>query len=335
MQGLEANDAAARYIAERFGLGGRPERMVPVGGGEMGRVYRLDAAGAAWAVKELFRRTDEDRVARQVAFQDAAARCGIRAPANLSTVDGRHLCSLPAELGGATVRLCSWIDGHPVQTADPGLSEWVGSAIGRIHGLSYPADGADHDPWYDACPTPKRWEELIAAGDAGGADWVSAIRSRLGSLLSLADLVTPAEPTAMICWHLDLQPDNVTRERASDEYVLLDWDDSGPEMPDRVLAMALWDWHVHGDEIDIKGIQGTLAAYRRAGGHAELTGIESFTAIVASYLNYVFVQAERTLHAQLSLDRRRRAAAELQSSLANPPDPARLMSVLNVARAQI
>lgn len=309
---------AAGYLSQRFQLGSVVGRLSPVARGAMGRIWRLTVSGHHYAVKELFWTADEDAVSREAAFRDAAAAAGIASPQNLRTDDGRYICTLPSDLGGGAVRMFTWVDGSPTDRDDPGLPQWVGHTLGLLHGLRHPCDGLAADPWYDQVPNPGRWAEVLAAAEATKQPWAAALAERVPLLQSLTSHVTRVDSTALVYSHLDFQPQNVLTDR-SGQRVLLDWEDAGPGMPDRVLAAVLCDWSIHEGAVDAGRARQILQAYWRAGGHASLTSLESFTAVLAGYINYIDAQASVSLDSTQTAHMRSHATHELHRFLADPP----------------
>ncbi|GAA5013596.1 hypothetical protein [Actinopolymorpha pittospori] len=120
---------------------------------------------------------------------------------------------------------------------------------------------------------------------------------------------------------------------AAGEHVLLDWEDAGPGMPDRVLASLLCNWGTHDGTINVGRVRRILEAYRRAGGHAALTGLESFSSVLAGYVNYyIEAQASVSLDEAQPVDMRDHATRELVSSLADPPRLDLYRALLGIAQ---
>ena len=316
--GFTPTQEAAGYLIERFQLGFGVGRLSPVARGAMGRIWRLSLPGHDYAVKELFWGADEAAAGREVAFRDAAAAAGIASPLNLRAGDGRFICHLPADFGGAAVRMFSWVEGGPVNLDDPDVPQWVGHTLGALHALRHPCDGIATDPWYDHVPEPARWKELLAEAEATKQPWAAALSERVPLLRCLSPHVRRVDPAALVYNHMDFQPQNVLTDTAG-AHVLLDWEDAGPGMPDRVLASLLCNWSTHDGAVNAGRVRQILGAYRRAGGHASLNGLESFSGVLAGYVNYIEAQASVCLDAAQPVDMRDHARQELVSSLADPP----------------
>lgn len=308
----------AGYVIEQYQLGTGVGRLSPVARGAMGRIWRLSVGDRDFAVKELFWGADEAAVLREAAFRDAAAGAGVASPVNLRTSDGHYVCQLPAELGGTAVRVFSWVEGRQVDPDDIGATQWIGNTLGVLHALRHPCDGLAPDPWYDQVPDSARWTELATRAAAARLSWAGALTERIPLFRSLTSRIARVDLTTLVYSHLDLQPQNVLIDSSGD-YVLLDWEDAGPGMPDRGVAGLLCGWSLRAGAVDVGRARLILRAYGQAGGHAVVTGVESFSAVLAGYLNYVDAQASVSLDAGQSPDMRAHAERELEGSLAEPP----------------
>jgi len=310
---------AVEHVCAAFGLPAGPGASITaMSRGAMGRIWRLDLGAERYAVKELFRESDEEPVRREAAVTARLEAAGIRLPGSLPGRDGRLVVPLPERLGGGWLRLYRWIDGVPADLADPELAVRVGDLLGRLHAHGLPPQG-EADPWYDTVPGPATWDQIADAALAQGAGWGPALAGRAGQLRDLADLVTPVARNRLITCHRDLHPDNVLVED-SGELVLLDWDDVGPACPGRELAGLLVDWHVGDDgHPDDAAIERTLAAYRAAGGPGRLHDEQSFGMHIACRLNFLHAQASVALDPGAAPEHRQYASSEISGTLTRLP----------------
>ena len=316
MQLLQPDDDTLCRLVELFGLEGVPRRLTPISRGGNGQVWRLDldGPGPSFAVKELFAGGDEQRVVAEVEFRDLAVAAGIRAPQNLRTVDGRYL----AQVGGAVVRVSSWVDGREPRPDDPGVPEWLGRTLATLHTLGHPFD-PDQAPTDPPIPDLATWLDLADLGTAAGQPWATTLARAAPGLAGLGARTQPVDPNRLVFSHHDVQPSNVLFDPKTQQFVLLDWDGAGPIDPGRELASRLYTWHVWDDQFHTQDARRTLRAYRAAGGHAAIGAAEAYGGIPDA-LGYIENQARASLNDTLPAAMREHSARETCQLLGVDPD---------------
>lgn len=295
-----------------FGLG--RVRGVPVvaARGEMGRIWRLETTTGTWALKEVFRPGPEaaDLARLDAAFQEAALGAGVSLPRPIIASDGRVLVEVGPADHRRSVRVYSWVDLRGREAVVP-VGE-VAAILGRLHGLAI-ADGRPIDPWYREPVPAERWPELIDRAGAAGVRWSAALERLVPDLLVGTELATQAFPgpgsgagssdqPATITCHLDYNPENVLLDTSGGP-VVVDWENSGPELADQELASAVAEFVA--DPADTAAF---LRAYADAGGPARLRGRSSFGMILTVQAALVRVYAERALDPLSSDEDRARSA---------------------------
>src|SRR4051812_16156949 len=90
-----------RAVATAFGLGAPRGAATYAARGELGFVYRLQAGGAAWAVKVLLEPPDAAAAKANACFQEAVIAAGVPAPRPRRTPEGAVVRTVEAEDGGS------------------------------------------------------------------------------------------------------------------------------------------------------------------------------------------------------------------------------------------
>ncbi|MDX3521794.1 phosphotransferase [Streptomyces scabiei] len=312
----------AGFIADAYGLGGGAWDMVPVARGALGQVWRLSGGGGGggpWAVKELLFGCDVEQVGREAALRDAAEDVGISAPRLFADRDGAYVSRLPDSMGGAYVKVYDWVDGDEADPADPETLHWCGRTLALLHRAGEGAGEAPAD-WYERCPGRDDWAALCETVGRAGMPWADALeRFAATSAVELARYVGPSGGEDVVTSHLDMRPQNVLVGRSGP--VLLDWDNAGPVSAERELARAVHVW-AGGDDFCADSARRLVRGYRDAGGRAVVRGVESFSMLFATELNYVRVQAECATDPEVTEAQREFASAQVVGLLGRLPDPA-------------
>jgi Ser/Thr protein kinase RdoA (MazF antagonist) len=313
---LQPGDDTLRCLVKLYGLAGVPRRLTPISRGGHGQVWRLDLdkPRRSFAVKELFAGGDEQRIIAEVEFRDLAVAAGIHAPETLRTVDGRYL----AQVSGVVVRVSSWTSGREPRPNDPSVAEWLGRTLATLHTLGHRVD-LDQVPADPPIPDLDTWLDLAEQGKAAGQAWATNLAHAAPNLAKLGAKTRPVDPERLVFSHHDVQPSNVCFDAETKQFVLLDWDGSGPIDPGRELASRLYTWHVWDDQFDTDGARSTLRAYRAAGGHARIGEAEAYGGIPDA-LAAIEGQARASLDDSLPAAMREHSARET-CLLVGPPPP--------------
>lgn len=286
---MELTAATTVALAQAFVLGTAVGPATLADHGERGRIWRLTTERGTWAVKQVLGPPDEARASADIAFQDAAAAAGIHLPRPVRTRDGAALldgAALPGAADGA-FRVFAWVDLDGGSEATAGD---FGRVVATLHRLDLPA-APNGEPWWGAVVELPEWEALLDAGRAGGEPWVAPLESALPDILDLAGIVHDDAPAELRTCHRDLSVLNVRRTRDG-SLVVLDWDNSGPAVPARELAVLLVVMTL---QRSMGAAVAVYDAYVRAGGPARIRSLADFSSVARGVHGLIRLYAGQTL----------------------------------------
>ncbi|MEU1474466.1 phosphotransferase enzyme family protein [Streptomyces sp. NPDC001668] len=303
-------------IADAYGLGAAAWTMTPVARGALGQIWKLSGNGTAWAVKELLFEKDQPDVRAESALRDAAETLGIAAPRLMPDRTGAHVVRLP---GGSWAKLYDWVDGTAADPSDPRILSWCGRTLAILHTAGQGATGTPSG-WYERCNPASDWAGLLAQVERAGLPWAGELaRFVATTAVELARHVSPSSPADVVTSHLDMRPQNVLV--GPDGPVLLDWDNAGPVSAERELARAVYVWS-GGNLFDVEAARLMVRAYRDAGGRATVRGLDAFSMLFATDLNYVYVQASCAVDPTVTAEQRAFGSREAVAKLRSLPEVA-------------
>jgi aminoglycoside phosphotransferase (APT) family kinase protein len=263
-------DPAAVIAA--FGLAGPVAGWAPVGGAWSNRVFRLEAGGRRYAVKEMRNPWAEPHWQQWLAeswdFEQRAIAAGVAAPPPVpNPASGCCLAWVsrhdPA-LGDAAVRVHHWVEGNP---PGPGpvpmdTARWAGQALATLHGLRARPRDRRLFP-VPSTGTASRWPELAQAAQRSGMAWAHLLTAAGPAVSLIAGLATSAgyRPDQEVLTHADIDQKNLIITPHGP--VLCDWDLATPLVPRRELAdvaMSLGCWENFAVSREV------LRSYHQAGG---------------------------------------------------------------------
>lgn len=281
--------ATQAFVADAYGLG-EPVDAVFIARGAMGAVNRMDTTlcgvPRSWTVKRSYwNQYTEHDIAREVDFTGRCESAGVPAPRSTQRIDGGgYILTVDDHPeGGTQYRVLEWVEGDVGRSDDPRTIPFLADWMARIHNLAVDPAGHPVDEWYVRATYD--WDDLAGRLARRAPDVAERVRTRRSDLRELADLVnTIQEPGAVWC-HSDMNASNLVWGPRGPQ--LIDWENSGPLVPQQELGCWVRSLGPLG--------KSAYAAYRQAGGPAEITNVTHLASSVAVHLNYVGVQAELLL----------------------------------------
>jgi hypothetical protein len=272
----------------------------------MGAVWRLETRTGVFAAKEAFwRPPEEERVRLEVAFR---AACGVRSPEPLTTPSGLYAVD--------DWRLYEWVDGVVPSRDDLDAMVWLAEQMAAIHTVAWTDGPMETQDFYHRVDVD--WPALALRAPE--------LATSVPRLIELTDLVNSTSLGELILVHRDLTPSNVLI--GADGPYLVDWDNVGPLAPAQELGFVLIN-----QLTDEHAVRRICSAYRQAGGPGEIAGPDGFATGLAIMLNFLHVQTNDSLDANLADEHRAFAASQISGQIQSLPAPGVLERAAQFARA--
>jgi Ser/Thr protein kinase RdoA (MazF antagonist) len=151
-----------------------------------------------------------------------------------------------------------------------------------------------------------RWREVVDAAHRAGRPWAGKVEALVPEMVAAEPLLDAPRPRLQRC-HLDFNLDNVLLD-ADGRVVVIDWENSGPAVPEQEVAFCLVEW----DD------PAFVAGYRAAGGDftARDVGVFALRFAVEAHLLELFVR--RALDPATADEDRMRAEQAVADKLRAP-----------------
>ncbi len=262
---LAAADATA--VAEAFGLGESAVLRGPIARGQLGQIWRLEADGVPWAVKEWFASPDVVAVESNARFSDTALAAGVFTPRSRLSQEG----SIVAEVVGTQVRVMEWVDlAGRSRRLDPAE---VGRTVARLHQVGRPT-GERVGNWFATGMGAAAWRDMHGRLVRARAPFADDLAVLLPDLIAVEEVIEV--PSRTIVCHRDLWADNVLAS-ADGRVCVIDFENLGPADPAHEIAMVLYEF---GDDDPDRAAR-LYSAYLDAGGPGRVSRRGHFTMLVA------------------------------------------------------
>lgn len=235
-------------LCTRYYLGEPTAAPLPVTGGLIHRLYRLDTTMGLFAVKRLNPEIMQyqniyDNFRQSEAIAASFATAGIPAVLALDGPGG-----VVQDFAGVTVMVYPWCEGTvlPKSAASTEKARHVGALLGRIHAMNLRLPGA-------ALPPPpstrgpmaeEPWAIAVRRGQEQQVEWTSVVEVALPDLFAWdRDRIAAdaALPQTLVLSHCDLDQKNIIWQD-DDTPFLIDWESAGPTCPGMEIIGAALDW---------------------------------------------------------------------------------------------
>lgn len=261
-------EGTAEAICNRYNLGELTVAPVPVTGGLIHRLYRLETTTGTFAVKwlnpEVMRYENiYDNLRRSEVIAAVFAAAGVPAVLARDAPGGTV-----QDFGSVTVIVYPWREGIVLakSAASPEEAYQIGAILGRMHALNLPSEAppephSAHEPMAE-----EPWTTLVRRGQEQKVEWASAVEAALPDLFTwdreriAADV---ALPQTFVLSHCDLDQKNVIWQN-SQMPLLIDWESVGLTHPSGEILGAALDWSGQkAGPPDRAAFKAVLAGYRQ------------------------------------------------------------------------
>jgi hypothetical protein len=284
----EAPDGLAAGVAEAFGLGAVQGPMTAIRYEYMGRRWCLETDRGRFMLSPVFDWIDDRQAEVAVDLQTRAREAGVASPVPVRTPEG----GLVRRVQDQSWRVDEWVDlgPTPVPPVPTSVARRVGELLAAVHAVGVETDRAVEGPWITQRPTEASWAKLLERAQVAGMPWADELAALSPTIAELSAVLGEARPGEAIISNCDIVLEAVRFGRG-DELVVVHWDFAGPMYRDWELATMLYHWAIEsGPSVD--AARALLDGYReRAGGDGPVLRLDSFTAAISGWLNWLHNQA--------------------------------------------
>jgi thiamine kinase-like enzyme len=294
---LANNGAHLDRLCELFQLGPPGRQLCRVSGGFHHRMWRLDAAGASYAIKQFAADVDvTDAATRprlnatEVVAREFADR-GIPALASLSR-GGQHL----QVIDDVGYLVFPWTHSKAREKNDiaPYHLDTVARILARMHRADIQVDGLRSPPaWPHTVESVADLLVLAQTRNVRDADYLLERKAHLLALVKKQPSAQARLSRQTTVSHGDLDHKNVLWSD-SGQPLLIDWESARPINPAYELLMEALDWSGITAHFEFRPFENFLQAYVDAGGTlAQACIVPAFDAIVGAWINWMLYNVGR------------------------------------------
>jgi thiamine kinase-like enzyme len=284
-------------LCELFDLGTPDWKPSRVSGGFHHRMWRLDARGASYAIKQFADDVDIGDAATctrlnatELTATEFASR-GIPALASLSC-RGRHL----QVMEGVGYLVFPWTDWKARRKNDIGQyhAQTVARILARMHRADIHVAGLDEESTWPL--TVERITDLLTLARKRNVHDAEYMLERLADIVAVIERQHSAHAILSqkkIVSHGDLDHKNVLWSEAGDP-LLIDWESARPINPTYELLTEALDWSGITAHFEHGPFEKFLLAYVEAGGEIAVERVPAaFDAILGAWVNWMLYNVGR------------------------------------------
>lgn len=310
----------AAALCVRYNLGEPTAEPVPVTGGLIHRLYRIETTTGTYAVKRLNPEivgyeNSRDNFRRSEALAAVFAAAGIPAVLALDAAGGTV-----QDFDDVTVIVYPWCAGTvlPKSAASPGGACQIGATLGRMHALGLPGK-APPEPVTLRKPMDKEpWAALVRRGQEQGVEWAAEVETALPDLFAWdRDRIAAdtALPQTLVVSHCDLDQKNVIW--SNNTPFLIDWESAGPTDPGAEIIGAALDWSGQSAGVPSQdAFAAVLAGYRQHSKFHPDRALPLMRSRLGGWIDWLDASMNRSLDSSATSGERALGVRETRETLA-------------------
>jgi thiamine kinase-like enzyme len=239
---LDKNQIAE--ICSAFHLGNPVNDIVPVRGGLIHRMWRLDTNSGSYAIKELDAAIMKRPRIHESYIQSEEISAALKRqniPAETALIN--NMISL-FETGGAIVMVYPWINGRTLTfneiTSDH--AKQIGRLVAAIHAVNMTSLDLPLPEIHSI--TTDGWQALIIEARSQQLSWAEIAEKNITNLITWSEQYENAQQQLnkqLIISHRDMDPKNVIWRDANSP-VLIDWEGAGLINPTAEIINVAMEW---------------------------------------------------------------------------------------------
>ena len=293
------NKSQILKICEVFHLGTTHNEAIPIGGGLIHHMWKINTTSGSFAIKELDAEIMKRPGIHECYIQSekiAAILKSKKIPAETALMN--NIAPL-YEIDGSIVMVFPWVDGSilMLNQITPGHANKIGGIVAAIHAANITTLNLPQPEIHFI--SEQRWHSLIDKALINKLTWAAEANTNFSNLLTWSDAYQKAKQQLnkkLIISHRDIDPKNVIW-RDSNSPVLIDWESAGLiNATEEAITVAI-EWAGMTETLFKKNIfSAIIDGYYNRGGKLDKSEInDALYGVIGNCLNWLEFNMSRSL----------------------------------------